>query len=103
MKERSDTVRVFTHPETWRSQRFRKAGLGVSTPQCGAIRWPDPLGSSSFHTSLCRKSNASFRSVPRTCTVGRDSEYSISFDVIQRVICKWISRVVAHPPACEVA
>jgi hypothetical protein len=103
MKERSEAVRVFTHPATWRSRSFATSGSSVSTSRSDTI---GPLSSadSPFLRNLFRGNyTATFRSIPRTCTVRCDSEYSISSDVIQRVICKLISRVVAHSSPCEIA
>jgi hypothetical protein len=104
MKERSYTVRVYTHPKTWRNADF------LSSEPVASKLPPDATQSS--HQDHSQPSYAlpqpncpvgSLRSIPRTCTVRRHSPYSISSDVIQRVICKPVSPVFSQSLAREIA
>lgn len=96
MRERSETVRVFTHPATWKNRNF-------VTSRSDTFRLMPAADTRFPPRSLCGNHHPPFRSIPRTCTVRRDSEYSISSDVIQRVICKVISRGAAYSSPCEIA
>jgi hypothetical protein len=94
MKERSYTVRVFTHPKTWGNQHFLRAGVRASPPSASPFFRAST--SSDRHTSL-------HHSIPRTYTITCESKYSISANVIQRVIWKFSSRVAPHFSTCEAA
>jgi hypothetical protein len=104
MKERSYTVRVHTHPEAWGSKDFLAARTFASKLPIDATQFNHSIQSSFVCAlPLPDKFDEHVRSIPRTCTVGRHSAYSISTDVIKRVICEPISQVVAHSPTCEIA
>jgi hypothetical protein len=102
MKERSDTVRVFTHPKTWKRQ-YPVGTSGATFAQRNAGIWSHDLSDSPFFRVSRGDYDLSFQSLPRTYTVSSDSEYSISADVIQRVICECISRVAPPRPSPEIA
>jgi hypothetical protein len=101
MKERSDTVRVSTHPKTWRRQYPAGARGATSAPRDVGIR-SHHLSDSPFFRVSCGDQDLFFRSLPRTYTHSSDSEYSISADVIQRVICECISRIAPPRPSLEI-
>jgi hypothetical protein len=99
MKERSDTVRVFTYPKTWRSLYSAGASRAASLRHIFGIRPHHLVGSPFFGVS----GNGPFRSSPRTYTVSSDSTYSIFATVIQRVICGCVSRFASHQSSREIA
>jgi len=101
MKERSHTVRVFTHPKTWSSQYPAGASGAMFARRNVGIQSHD-LSDSPFFRLSCGDQDLFFRSVPRTYTHSSDSEYSISADVIKRVICECISRVAPPRPSLEI-
>lgn len=102
MRERSEAVRVFTHPATWKSRKFVEAGIGAPASRSNTTRPLRSADSPFVPTSSCCNYPSFFRSIPRTCTVADDFEYSISSEFIQRLICKPISRVAACSSPWEI-
>src|SRR6185437_3390988 len=95
MKERSYTVRVHTHPETWGNENFSASRIIASKLLPDATHVSHPVHSRTFCvSSLPARPGRSFAG---TCTVSRHSAYLFSPDVIQRMICESISRVRCHP------
>jgi hypothetical protein len=104
MKERSYTVRVHTHPETWGNENFLASRILASKllPDAAHVSYPIH---SRIHcaSSLPARPDECSGSIPRTCTVSRHSAYSFSSDVIKRVICESMSRVVSNSLTREIA
>jgi len=100
MKERSYTVRVHTHPETWGNENFSASRIIASKLLPDATHVSYPVHSRTFCApSLPPQPGGSFAG---TCTVSRHSAYLFSSDVIQRVTCESISRVMVHPLTREI-
>jgi hypothetical protein len=103
MKERSYTVRVHTHPEMWGNENFLASRILASKLLPDATHVSYPVHARTFCApSLPSRPDGRPRSIPRTCTVSRHSAYSFSSDVIKRVICESISRVVSHSSTHEI-
>jgi hypothetical protein len=100
MKERSYTVRVHTHPETWGNEKFLASGILPSKLLPDATHVSHPVHSRTFWAPPLPSRPA--RSFAGTCTVSRHSAYLFSPDVIQRVTCESISRVMSHPSTREI-
>jgi hypothetical protein len=101
MSERSYTVRVHTHPETWRNhflanQNLAPAFLFYAT-QFTQTHHPENIRA----VRLPLAHTTRLKSTPRTCTVRCHSAYLNSPDVIQRVIWESTPRVVATFPTRE--
>jgi hypothetical protein len=101
MKERLYTVRVHTHPEMWGNKSFLANSIPASKLLIDATPVSDPV-----HPKAGRALRAGLeecaRSIPRTSTVSRHSEYLFSSDVIQRVICESISWFASQRSSSEI-
>jgi len=100
MKERSYTVRVQTHPETWGNENFLARRISASKLLPDTTHVSYPVYSRTFCAAPLPSGPA--RSFAGTCTVSRYSAYLFSSYVIQRVTCESISRVMSHPSTREI-